>query len=110
MHVIKIFMSLIYTATVAAFAGCLGLCCLSHGVDSVLDGDMLYACSSTLLTAILLSLTIETLLCCAGLCDAVLSCDALQHAVLYTMTVQELMNVILLHLQLRLSVLNMLCW
>ena len=94
MHVFQIFMSLIYTAVVAAFAGCLGLCCLSHGVDSVLEGNMMYACSSTLHAAILLFLNIGTLLCCvvlgwAGLGCAVLSCAALQHAVLYTMTVQE---------------------
>ena len=98
MHVFQSFTSLIYTAMIAAVAGCLGLCCLSHGGDSVLDGDMLYACSYTLLAAILLSLNIETravlccaVLCCAVLCwallcNAVLSCNAVQHAVLYTMT------------------------
>ena len=47
----------------AAFAGCLGLYCLSHDVDSVVIGDMLYACSSILLAAILLSLNVESLSC-----------------------------------------------
>ena len=69
------------TAVVAAFAGCLGLCCLSHGVDSVLLESWRWLCAQWWHAVRLfihfsccypVFFNIEILLCCAVLCCAVL--------------------------------------